>query len=936
MTTSYGIEPARQVGRSTVPKAAAPAQLPPPAAPKGIPTQVGGQLLFAEDPTAVISRNQEKIEAIQKFLGPGGPGDTAWEWAEEAYLKRQQEKADKMIETEALAAQQTTAIANDVNQIQDEETKRRIALKNPWINHYYYSTKAEEAAGSAAIGLETWGKNTARGLAEMEDPSVRSAAIAKKAAELLKPYADIPKAYMAAKVDPLMSQAKVSIQKFVAEEEINLAEEKATQDVVNVLNAKLKKAANIANPMFGNKGLLFSEQALQQAYNDGLATQKKLLPHKGEKFYNSIWFDIAPDLFMDKDGDGYNDLGKKFSYLNYEAALSKVKTESGQKLMTLVRIGSDGRRQTFEEALKYAMYQAANRKSNFERIENQQIYNEQQKFERSYNDDITAFWSKNATPTDEEVTDERNKYLDAVKANPTLLPEGYSVQDFAKYLEKEIPFYNKFLSDTQIAELKRDVDEVVNQRIEFGSMPDELKNAISGTSVYAYAVTEFAKANKNRLDGMDTTIDETVTSLVGKLKGAMESDPDFQALSGNRGKTKTQRKEALTDAVERATPYLEAEATPWITKRINALSAEQRRDKSEIQKILNEAEDHFLTKPKYNDVDNWFNLADTTRIGERVMLPPVGVADEGGLASDGSYAEWKSGVKDLDNRKSWSINARSDFINASIDERRNYVSNRFLFTDQELTEIKQAAITGKMDGLSRKTRESLNNVYYGLGGEIPKAEIIQLQGKRWYEGSGSQMPPKEIWNNNINTIENSVKSPVAGTGTTARDQLLYIEPSNPDNAGITFKTERGNQYQTYNNAPSPFTGDVIQSDYIEGLGNTVVIKATQAGPGYGVGTTMVLSHCATLLVNAGDKVSNGQSLCIAGNIRPTDSGEGSSTGDINPGYLFMQFLDPDTEDYFSGEGALPQQVQSNIFNSNFTNLYQRTNQTGFSNQVVGK
>ena len=326
----------------------------------------------------------------------------------------------------------------------------------------------------------------------------------------------------------------------------------------------------------------------------------------------------------------------------------------------------------------------------------------------------------------------------------------------------------------------------------------------------------------------------------------------------------------------------------------------------------------------------------TGEIGRRVLLPPIGVADEGGLASDGSYAEWKSGVRDLDNRKSWSINARSDFINASIDERRDYVSNRFLFTDQELTEIKQAAITGKMDGLSRKTRESLNNVYYGLGSEMDKAEIIQLQGKRWYEGSGSQMPPKEIWNDNINTIENSVKSPVAGTGATARDQLLYIEPSNPDNAGITFKTERGNQYQTYNNAPSPFTGEVKQSDYIEGLGNTIVIKATQAGPGYGAGTLMVLSHCATLLVNTGDKVSNGQSLCIAGNIRPTDSGEGSSTGDINPGHLFMQFLDPDTEDYFSGEGALPQQVQSNIFSNNFTKLYQRTNQTGFSNQAVGK
>ena len=62
-----------------------------------------------------------------------------------------------------------------------------------------------------------------------------------------------------------------------------------------------------------------------------------------------------------------------------------------------------------------------------------------------------------------------------------------------------------------------------------------------------------------------------------------------------------------------------------------------------------------------------------------------------------------------------------------------YLSENFVFSDKELTEIIAAATTGDLSKLSPQTKEVLADIERAFNGVIPQDEILRLQANRLFQ-----------------------------------------------------------------------------------------------------------------------------------------------------------------------------------------------------------
>jgi hypothetical protein len=521
MTSSFGITPQRQI-RDLVAGPEKPQDLARPAEPAGIPQQIGGQLLYGASYQR-DNRLATAVKGIENFLSKEGAFTTASETLFENYKLQKYNEAKAFAQQEANAYKDSIAIGNEAEALKkagDSELARETALSNPWVNFFYYDTKATNAGKDIAVQLGAWGNQNAEKLAEIDDPGQRSAAIAAKAQELMKPYADIPAAFQTAKIDPLVSAVNLDLKKVIFKKNLERKDLVRENTAAEKFLGPIRLGASVVKGTFGSEqGTVFASDSIQNGYNEAYAYFVNI-EKKSEKEFNAILFRELPRLFIDKNGDGYNDIGETYSYLNFAKTLGEIKTADGQSLLSL----RNAKGQTMREALEEGAVKAVKAQETFEGSVERGIQRVQREFKRNQANASTQFYSQNPNPNDDQIVSQR----EAAKAEARqlaargLLPDGLSVADAFDQIDKLYPFQSKDISPEQQARLQIEVDDLIAQGVT--QMPPDLAERLEGTPAYGKALVAFGKAQRDAANpATQKTTDAILKSLLGGLKGNFQS-----------------------------------------------------------------------------------------------------------------------------------------------------------------------------------------------------------------------------------------------------------------------------------------------------------------------------------------------------------------------------------------------------------------------------
>ncbi|HUV72130.1 MAG TPA: hypothetical protein VMW25_03915, partial [Clostridia bacterium] len=444
---------------------------------------------------------------------------TASETLFENYKLQKYNEAKALAASEANAYRDSIGIADETKALKkkgDSELARQTQLSNPWVNFFYYDTKATNAGKDISVQLGAWGKQNAEKLAEIEDPGQRSAAIAAKAQELMKPYADVPAAFQAAKIDPLVSSVSLDLKKVIQEKSYERRALTDQNTAAEKFLGPLRLGASFVKGTFGSEqGTVFAADAIQNGYNEARAYYIDIRGYS-EKEFHAILFREIPNLFIDKNGDGYNDIGETYSYLNFQKALSDIKTADGQELLKL----RNEKGQTMRQALSEGGQKAVKAQEIFEGSIERNFLREQREYKRIQADKSNQFYAQNLNPNDDQITAQRAAAKADAKqvAARGMLPDGMSLADAFDQIDKLYPFQNKDTSPEQQARLQIEVDDLIAQGVT--QMPPDLAERLEGTPTYGKALLAFAKAQRDAANpATQKATDTLVKTLLGGLKG---------------------------------------------------------------------------------------------------------------------------------------------------------------------------------------------------------------------------------------------------------------------------------------------------------------------------------------------------------------------------------------------------------------------------------
>jgi murein DD-endopeptidase MepM/ murein hydrolase activator NlpD len=915
MTSSFGITPQRQI-RDLVAGPEKPQDLARPAEPAGLPQQIGGQLQYSAS-YQQDNRLATAVKGIENFLSKEGAFTTASETLFENYKLQKYNEAKAFAQQEANAYKDSIAIGDEaaaLKKVGDSKLARETSLSNPWVNFFYYDTKATNAGKDIAVQLGAWGNQNAEKLAEIDDPGQRSAAIAAKAQELMKPYADIPAAFQTAKIDPLVSAVNLDLKKVIYNKNLERKDLTRANTAAEKFLGPIRLGASVAKGTFGSEqGTIFAADAIQNGYNEAYA-YFVTIEKKSEKEFNAILFREIPNLFIDKNGDGYSDIGETYSYLNFQKALNEIKTADGQSLLSL----RNAKGQTMREALEEGAVKAVKAQETFEGSVDRGVARIQKEYKREQANASNLFYAQNPNPNDDQIVSQR----EAAKANATqaaaggLLPDGLSLADAFDQIDRLYPFQSKDISPEQQARLQIEVDDLIAQGVT--QMPADLAARLEGTPAYGKALVAFAKSQREAANpATQKTTDAIVRNLLGGLKGNFQSKDEQLKAAAAQGKAGDAKEKFLQPAVTQASQRLKAEGTIYIRRKLSeaAQRGENINDPAVQLRISQDAQSYFYQRPEYSDVDSYYDITNLQSIGKAKGAPVLGSSKKD------ATGRWQISIQDADNRASFAAIARPYFVNNPA-AARTYLSNEFVLNEKELGEINRALATGSMSSVSASTRRSLGNlVNTAFGNKISTAELVQKQMGKFFDGN---VPPS--YRENALKLQVATRTPVAGTGVKPQDTLLYVSKwshthSKAGNQAVDFFIERGNQAQSANPLPSPISGIVRFSGQAQGFGNTVVIEALENGPGYRRGDRLLFGHAARLNVQVGQRVNRGQFILVAGDkSRPNSVPGRSSTGTGDAGHLHSQLFRPG-QGFPSTQYQYGQEVQNNFVRKNLFPLF---------------
>ena len=908
MTSSFGISPQRQI-RDLVAQPERPAALPKPAEPSAIPQQLGGQLMYS----AQYQRNtqaEQAIKNIENFLAEGGVFDQTQKILFENYKSEKKQQAERILASEATAYRDSLQNASETEQLKkkgDLELARQNQLSNPWVNYFYYDTKATNAGKEVAVNLAAWGKQSAERLAELPDDQ-RAAVMAEKVKRLSEPYADVPEAFRAAKIDPIVSATLFDLKRDV----VNKAYERTVRTDQNTAIDKfyggVKLGAAFIKKSFGAKeGLVLGQEALQQAYNDARAYYVDVRGYS-EKEFNELMFSEAGRFFIDINGDQYNDIGEAYGFKNLSKSFENIKTKDGQNLLSL----RNEKGQTFRDLLEIGADKAVGRSEKFAVAQDRADSRARRGVVEGLKGEAQNFYQQFPDPTDEQISAQRER-LKAAGRNMAL-PVGMSPADYDKAVDDAFPFRTRELTSEQEALLKEEVlDRIARGEKE---LDGDLRRRLEGTKVLGFAVSQFGQARRNAANtGYKDATSSILKGLTDGLKGSFEQDQAVKGMAKEKGEVVTQKKRYLNQAILEAKQRLSAEGAIYIRSQLNKAQAngENINDPAVRLRILKEAQTFFYSRPEYNDVDAYYNISDPGKIGVKATAgPPIGSSRKD---PDG---RWVINVNDADNRASWAAVAQSTFAKNPKAARRA-LSQEFFFNPTELSKINAALSTGDPSQLDAATRRSIVNVQRGFGNKITIGEILQAQANKYFDGN----VPAEFRENALK-LQGALRVAQGGGGSRPVDASIVItnwhHSHSPRNRAVDFTLENQSG-QTANPVPAPVTGRIVFSGYEKGgFGNSVIIQAATDGPGYRRGDYVRLSHLASVYYTPGQRITRGMPVGKSGDYRlGMDSQPGySSTGAGDPGHVHIQLYRPGgyTQQYQYG-----QEVQNDFVRRNYLPLF---------------
>jgi predicted DCC family thiol-disulfide oxidoreductase YuxK len=874
MTSSFGITPQRQV-RDLTQTPAAPERLPEPARPAATPEQVGGQLMygrrFQED-----TKTRQTLQSIESFLGENGMFQATQNLIFEKYKEDKKRQAETLLQQEAKALEDTQAIADETKRLQKQgeiALANQTRLSNPWVNFFFYDTKATNAGKFAAVELATWGKQQAFKLAEISSPAERAAAIANKAQELLKPYADVPEAFRAAKIDPLISATIADLKADVNNKAFELKDQTIKQTAADKAIGQWKLGAllgsteftanSISSGFFEHRNLL-----LQNGYSEREATEALF----------ALWDRDA--VFIDANNDTLTDIGETNSAANFIRAFEKI-TINGNPATEL----RDSKGRPLREAIAEAADRAQKRFESREKGIESNIARQQREFRREISDRSTEWWLANPNATQDQIA-RRIAEEEARIRSRGILPIGSSYQREVDFIRENYRFNNRILTPDQ----QVDVEEEVDNLIAGGTvdMPDYIKEKTRGTSIYGSLVKKFGDAKRRDNAADRSVLKQTQTSLVSqlvdRLSGSFQQDKEYQRLRGLDGYS-TVARDALNNAVKAAKPVLKAESSEYIRRELEKARArgEDITNPTVQAQILKTAEEQFFKRPEFRDVDKYFNVTEVSKAGTRTSAVPF-------LSrKDPITGQWINEINDTDNRASWSATAGAVYGN-NPKLAREVLKTRLVLNNTEIGELNNAIITGKP--ISQATKQSLLNLNQrAFKQNIPVSEIIERQISTYY--GGKNLPPNLKAKSRL--IAEQLRPVNAATGSAPSDvgiRITNLHHSHSKNRAIDFTPERQNG-QLGNNVPSPISGRVIFAGNISGYGNTIVIEAASAGPGYNKGDRVLVGHLAQLYWKPGSQITRGRPVGKSGDGSAINSVPGrSTTGVGDPGHVHIQLFKP--------------------------------------------
>lgn len=884
MTSSFGITPQRQI-RDLVAAPEQPVALPAPAQPAQTPKRVGGQLLYGQQ-FQPDTQTAQRIESIENFLAKGGVYDQTQKLEFEKYKTNKQQEAINLLSSEATVYKDSLQNAEETRVLRNnnqEALARQNQLRNPWVNYFYYDTKATNAGRSIAVELGAWGKQNADMLAELPEDE-RATVLATKTQEFMKPYADLPSAFVSAKIDPFVSSTLVDIKKDVIQKTYQRKVLTDRQTAIDKFYGGLNLGASLIKGSLGSaKGMILGQQQIQQGYNESYNYFVNVRGYSERQFHEALSSELGR-LFIDNDGDSYNDIGEAYGFVNMVQSLSQIKTKDGISLVDL----RNSKGETFRNILEAGATQALKRSETYQAALDRNIQRQKREYDRALTTDSVAFYANNPAPTEEQISEQRSlaKQANLEAARAGLLPEGMSLEDANSTVDKLYPYQTKDIGPTDRALLEAEIQERINNGET--ELPADLRERLEGTPLLGKAITEFATARQNasRVD-FQAPKRTIIKDLVDGLKSNFQKDPQYAAASGLKGPVKEIAKDSLNTAVTQASPRLRAEASAYVNEQLRqAQRAGKDISDPNVQfEILQRAQSVFYARPEYNDVDAYANV--TT--GKPATGPALGNdnASQGG----GTTKPWKININDTDNRQAFASVA-SKYFGTDVASMRNYLRNNFVLNNDEIKELNSVLQTGDTSKLSTGTRRSLANLQRAFNNKITTAELAKLQSNRFY----NRKTFPAVMEQNARKLQESLRVAQSSGGQRPQDTSIIVNNWNHGhsaNRAVDFRIERQNG-QIGNPVPAPFTGEIVSSGREGGFGLTMVIRADANGPGYRKGDLVRIAHLAALYYKPGQRIQRGVPIGKAGDgVGASDSRPGySGTGAGDNGHIHIQLYRP--------------------------------------------
>lgn len=888
MTSSFGITPQRQI-RDLVASPEAPTRPAEPARPAQEPERLGGQLLYGRK-FQPDTKTEQSLKSIEAFLGEKGLYQASQNLLFEQYKKDKQQQARQLLEQEATALYDTEENAKDIKALQakgDVELAKQTRLSNPWVNFFYYDTKATNAGQQAAVELAAWAKTQASTIAEIDDPAERAAALTRKSQQILAQYADIPEAFKAAKIDPLIAATQADIKADIANKVFERRDLviKQTGDRLLLgkweLGAKLNAIDNSTN---------FTSESIEAgilAQRDWMINKHGYSKQEATDALFALWDKDA--VHFDANKDQLNDIGTKTGAVNILRSLEKI-TIDGVKLTDL----RDSKGRNLRAVVEASIDRVQKRVELREGSEERELQRNQREFTRNIKDRSTEWWVKNPNASDAQII-QRIKQEEAFvleQSRRGYLPPGMSYQGAVDIVRDQYKFSQRQLTPEEGADIVEEARNLVaNGETE---MPEYLKKAVEGTNLYPEIIKLFgdAKRRDNAADrsSLNNVQKTLVESLVSGLTGSFQQDQQYQKLRQLDGYKEIAR-DSLNNAVKAAKPVLKAEGASLIRAELEKARArgEDITNPTVQAEVLKTAQERLYKRREFSDIDMYFNVTETGKAGARTSAVPT-------LSrKDPLTGQWINEIKDTDNRAAWSAAAAAVYGN-NPRLARTALQTQLVLNNTELGELNAAVIGNKP--LSNATRQSLVNLYQrAFKQNIPLEEIVEQQIKTYY--GGKFLPPNLKTKAKI--IANQIRPADAVTGTQPSDVAIKItnwhhghsrRPGGSGNKAIDFTLVRQNR-QLANNVPAPISGRVIFADRDGDFGNSIIIEAATSGPGYNKGDRVRIAHLAQLYWKTGDKISRGRPVGKSGDDSPPDSVPGrSGTGAGDGGHVHIQIYKP--------------------------------------------